>query len=140
MNIIRSKSFTGDRAWAALEGVEWLGQVDDVREVWARAHIAVLASRGGEGIPMSLMEAAACGRPMVATDVPGCREIVRNGETGLLVPPHDDVALADAIELLVHDANLRRRLGAAAREHVAAGLDARSVGRETIAVYRELLT
>ena len=127
------------RAWAAQSGVEWVGQVEDVRKVWARSHVAALASQGGEGIPMSLMEAAACGRPLVATDVPGCREIVRDRETGLLVPPGSAAALADAIDRLVRDGDLRRRMGAAARARVTAGLDAGTVGRETVAVYNALL-
>lgn len=127
------------RAWAAEPGIEWLGQIPDVRAIWARAHIAVLASLGGEGIPMSLMEAAACGRPLVATDVPGCREIVRSEETGLLTPPGNPGALAQALGRLAEDHQLRRRLGAAARIRVASGLDSVSVGRETVALYRELL-
>jgi glycosyltransferase involved in cell wall biosynthesis len=127
------------RAWAAEPGVEWVGHVTDVRQVWARAHVAVLASRGGEGIPMTLMEAGACGRPLIATDVPGCREIVVPGETGLLAPPGDIPALANMLRRMVEDAELRRRCGAAARERVANGLDAGTVGRETVAVYRSLL-
>lgn len=127
------------RAWAAEPDIEWLGHVADIRQVWARAHIAVLASRGGEGIPMSLMEAAACGRPMVATDVPGCREIVRDGETGLLAAPGDIAGLADALDRLVRDPALRQRCGMAARVRVAAGLDAATVGRETVGIYRALL-
>ncbi len=127
------------RGWGAEPGITWLGHVADIREIWAQAHIAVLASRGGEGIPMSLMEAAACGRPMVATDVPGCREIVRPGETGCLVPPGDIDALAGALAHLVHEPGLRRRYGHAARERVAEGLDARTVGRATVEIYRTLL-
>ena len=127
------------RAWASEPGVEWLGHVPDVRQVWARAHIAVLASRGGEGIPMTLMEAAACARPLVATDVPGCREIVVPEKTGLMAPPNNPVALADALRLMAESGELRRRCGAAARERVASGLDAVTVGRETVAVYCSLL-
>jgi glycosyltransferase involved in cell wall biosynthesis len=127
------------RVWAAEPGVEWLGHVTDVRHVWARAHIAVLASRGGEGIPMTLMEAAACARPLVGTDVPGCREIVVQEETGLLAPPNDPEALAGVLSRLVDDADLRRRCAAGARERVVGGLDAGTVGRETVAVYRSLL-
>ena len=127
------------KRWATEPGIEWLGHVEDIRQVWARAHIAVLASQGGEGIPMTLMEAAACGRPMVATDVPGCREIVRSEETGLLAPPGDIRALADAFLRMASDAELRRRCGAAARVRVEDGLDARSIGRETVAVYRDLI-
>ena len=127
------------RAWAAEPGIEWVGHIADVRQVWARAHIAVLASRGGEGIPMTLMEAGACARPLIATDVPGCREIVAPEETGLLAPPGDIAALADAMGRMVEDAGLRSRCGAAARQRVANGLDAGTVGRETVAVYRSLL-
>ena len=127
------------RAWAAEPGIEWLGHIADIRHVWARAHIAVLASLGGEGIPMSLMEAAACGRPMVATNVSGCREIVRPGETGLLTPPGDPAALADALQRMVDEPALRRRCGEAARARVENGLDAKTVGRKTVAVYREIL-
>jgi len=76
-------------------GIELLGQVADIREVWKAAHIAVLPSRR-EGLPKSLLEAAACGRPIVATDVPGCREIARQDINALLVPPDDAGALADA--------------------------------------------
>ena len=86
--------------------------------VWGRAHIAVLASLGGEGIPMTLMEAAACGRALIATDVPGCREIVVQDETGLLAPPSDPEKLADALQRMVDDAEFRRRCGQAARERV----------------------
>jgi len=127
------------REWTTEPGIEWLGHVADIRLVWARADVAVLASRGGEGIPMSLMEAAACARPMVSTDVPGCREIVRSEETGLLVPPGDIPALADALERMVLDGDFRRRCGAGARQRIESGLDAATVGRETVKVYRELL-
>ncbi len=126
-------------AWATEPGVTWLGHVDDVRAVWAKAHIGVLASRGGEGIPMTLMEAAACGRPLIATDVPGCREVVTSGRTGILVPLGDIPALADAFARMVEDAAFRHDCGAAARQRVADGLDSRTVGQETIAVYLELL-
>ena len=89
---------------------------------------------------MTLMEAGACGRPLVATDVPGCREIVVPEETGLLAPPHNPSALAALLRRMVEDAELRRRCGDAARARVAHGLDAGTVGRETVAVYRSLLS
>src|SRR6266849_3131743 len=101
-------------AWGREPGITWLGHVDDISSVWARAHIAVLPSRR-EGLPKSLLEAAACGRPMVATDVPGCREIAIAGETGLLVPPDQAQALAAAIETLAAAPELRARFGRAAR-------------------------
>ena len=75
-------------SWSAEPGITWLGQVTDISDVWRRAHVAVLPSRR-EGLPLSLLEAAACGRAMIATDVPGCRDIVIADETGLLVPIDD---------------------------------------------------
>ena len=85
--------------WRNHEGLELLGHVSDIAGFWARAHIAVLPSRR-EGLPKSLLEAAACGRPIVATDVPGCREVARPDLNALLVPVDDDAALADAIAVL----------------------------------------
>lgn len=104
------------RRWQADGLVEWWGQRTDMPEVWRQAAIAVLPTTYREGLPTVLLEAAATGRPLVATDMPGCREVVRPGETGLLVPPGDAVALADALERLATDAALRARLGAAARQ------------------------
>ena len=126
------------RGWLALPGVRWLGHVSDVREVWRDAHIAVLPSLH-EGLPKSLLEAAACARPIVATDVPGCREIARPDQNALLVPVEDPAALADALQRLVEDAALRRQLGAASRRLVDPALSDATIGAETVALYRRLL-
>jgi glycosyltransferase involved in cell wall biosynthesis len=126
-------------ALAAEPGVTWLGPVADVREVWRRAAIAVLPSSYGEGLPKALLEAAACARPIVATDIPGCREIVRTGETGILVPPGDPVALEGAILALARDGELRRRLGWAGRALAEREFAEEIVARETLGVYRALL-
>src|SRR5207245_10998774 len=90
-----ANSLTAERlgSLTAEPGIAWLGPVADVRAVWRRAAIALLPSTYGEGVPKALLEAAACGRPLIAADVPGCREAVRPGETGLLVAPHDVEAL-----------------------------------------------
>ena len=96
-------------------GVAWLGPVADVRTVWRRAAIAVLPSTYGEGVPKALLEAAACARPIVASDVPGCREVVRAGETGLLVPPRDVDGLAAASPPLTGDPARRKAMGCAER-------------------------
>jgi glycosyltransferase involved in cell wall biosynthesis len=125
-------------AWQALPGVTWLGEVDDIRTLWSKAHIAVLASRR-EGLPKSLLEAAAMGRPLVATNVPGCREIARDGENALLVPPDDAAALAAALERLAGDAALRRRFATASRALVEGELAADAVGAATLACYLSLL-
>jgi glycosyltransferase involved in cell wall biosynthesis len=116
-------------------GIEWLGRVADVRAVWRRAAIAVLPSTYGEGVPKALLEAAACARPIIASDVPGCREIVRPGETGLLVPPRDIQALAEAIAALAGDPMRRKAMGRAARELVECEFGEDIVASETLAVY-----
>ncbi len=125
-------------SWKRKPNVELLGHVNDVRAVWARAHIAVLPSRR-EGLPKSLLEAAACGRPMIASDVPGCREIARNGVNGLLVPADDAPALAAAVEQLARDPALRRRYGEAGRRLAETEFSSDRIGRKTVALYDGLL-
>src|SRR5680860_574227 len=126
------------REFASLYGIVWLGHVSDVREVWQQAHFAVQPSRGGEGLPKSLLEAAACGRAMVATDVPGCREIAIPDETGFLVPVDDADALAEAMLRLAEDERIRERFGAAARRLTETKFSSRAIGRETVALYDRL--
>lgn len=126
--------------WGSEPGITWLGDVDDIGAVWRRAHIAVLPSRGGEGVPKSLLEAAAFGRPLIATDVPGCREIVVHEKTGLLVPVDDPQALAAAILRLVRSSQQRVRFGVAARRLVDERFAADLVGRAAVALYRRLLS
>jgi glycosyltransferase involved in cell wall biosynthesis len=116
-------------------GIEWLGPVADVRAVWRRAAIAALPSTYGEGVPKALLEAAACARPVIASDVPGCREIVRSGETGLLVAPRDIGALAGAIAALAGDPVRRQAMGRAARALVERDFAEEIVARETLALY-----
>jgi glycosyltransferase involved in cell wall biosynthesis len=123
--------------WGREPGVTWLGQVADIAMVWRRAHIAVLPSRR-EGLPKSLLEAAACGRPLIATDVPGCREIVIHDKTGLLVPVDDPQALAAAILRLVRSSQQRVRFGVAARRLVDDRFSADIIGKATVALYQRL--
>jgi glycosyltransferase involved in cell wall biosynthesis len=125
-------------AWSRRPNVRCLGFVEDIAALWASAHIAVLPSYR-EGMPLSLLEAAACGRPLVATDVPGCREIARAGINALLVPVENADALADAVDRLADDAELRRKFGAAGRELVATEFSSARVGRDLIALYRRML-
>ena len=133
-----SVSLQEAEAWNQEPGISWLGHVTDIAGLWARASIAVLPSRR-EGLPMSLLEAAACGRPMVATDVPGCREVALPGQTGLLVPADDAPALADAIETMANSAELRACYGAAARQLVEERFAAVAIGRQTVELYRSLV-
>ena len=127
------------RSLTAEPGIEWLGPVADVRTVWRRAAIAVLPSTYGEGVPKTLLEAAACGRPLVAADVPGCREVVRPHETGILVPPHDVDRLAEAIAALAGDPARRAALGRAGRKLIERRFTDAIVARETLALYRTAL-
>ena len=120
-------------------GVAWLGPVADVRTVWRRAAIAVLPSTYGEGVPKALLEAAACARPIVASDVPGCREVVLAGETGLLVPPRDVGGLAAAIAALTGDPARRKAMGCAGRALVEREFAEDIIARETLAVYNAAL-
>ena len=126
-------------AWHAEGAVEWLGRRDDVPALLAASHIACLPSYYGEGVPKSLIEAAAAGRPAVTTATPGCADIVRDGENGLTVSPRDVEALAEALRRLIEDGALRRRLGARGREIAIAEFGLEQVIAETLALYRELV-
>lgn len=126
------------RAWAEDGSVECWGWLEDMPAVYARSHIVCLPSYR-EGLGKVLVEGAACGRPLVATDVPGCRAVVRHGENGLLVPPRDPEALAEAIAILLKDPALRARMGARGREIAVHEFCKERVVRETLAVYRDLL-
>ena len=126
------------KSWNEQPGVAWLGHVDDIACLWAQAHVAILPSRR-EGLPLSLMEAAACGRAMIASDVPGCREIVIHEETGLLFPVDDAPALAEAMARLAADPQLRARCATAARRLVCEKFAAGIIGHQIVTLYRQLL-
>jgi glycosyltransferase involved in cell wall biosynthesis len=124
--------------WVAEGLIEWLGHVNDMPQLLAQTDVMVLPSYR-EGLPKSLIEAAACALPLITTDVPGCREVVsRNGEDGLLVPVRNSVLLAAAIRLLDDDRALGRTLGLAAREKALREFDENIVIDKTLAVYLEL--
>jgi glycosyltransferase involved in cell wall biosynthesis len=125
--------------WVRQDGIEWLGPISDVRELWRRCHVAALASLGGEGVPLSLVEAAACGRPLVATDVPGSRDIAQANVNALLVPPGTPERLADALARLIADANLRERYGAESRRIAEARFALDHVLAATLALYDRVL-
>ena len=105
--------------------------------LYSAAHVAVLPSYR-EGLPKSLIEAAACGRAVVTTDVPGCRDAIEPGVTGLLVPVRDAQALADAIARLAGDAALRQAMGAAGRALAEREFDVEQVARTHVALYDAL--
>jgi glycosyltransferase involved in cell wall biosynthesis len=127
-----------DRARAVDAGVRFLGGRSDVVRLYAGMDVHVLASHR-EGFPRSPMEAAAMGKPVVATNIRGCRQAVDHGVTGLLVPVRDPGALAGAIETLARDAEHRRRFGAAAREKAQRDFDDRRCVQITLDTYERLL-
>jgi glycosyltransferase involved in cell wall biosynthesis len=124
--------------WQTEGLIDCVGQRSDIDSILAQAHIAVLPSYR-EGLPKTLLEAAACGRPLVATDVTGCREVAINGRTGITVPARDAVSLADALACLAVDPDLRQRYGAAARALVEAEFSESRVVADTLALYERLL-
>ena len=127
------------RDWSH-DGVAWHGPSADVAAIWAGHHAACLPSRGGEGLPRTLLEAGACGRALVTTDVPGCRSLVRDGIEGLLVPPGDAPSLADALVRLSGDPALVASLGAAARTRIeTGGYTEAAVTDRVSALWRDLL-
>jgi glycosyltransferase involved in cell wall biosynthesis len=125
--------------WRKLGAVKLLGHVDDMPSLLSQVHIMVLPTSYGEGVPRSLVEAAACGLPIIASDSAGCREVVAHGENGLMVPPRDAQALASAIENLIDHPEERRRMGIRGRERVLNEFEESIVLEKTLAVYDELL-
>ncbi|HMS83240.1 MAG TPA: glycosyltransferase family 4 protein [Nitrospira sp.] len=124
--------------WMAEGAVEWWGHRDDMSAVYAEAALVVLPSYR-EGLPKVLLEAAACGKAIVATDVPGCRDVVRHGVNGMLVPPKDASAIADSITTLLKNEGLREELGRSGRNIAVKEFSAAVVNEQTLALYRELL-
>lgn len=125
------------REWVSEGAVEWLGHVDDMRTLLASVDIVALPSYR-EGLPKGLIEAAACGLPIVTTDVPGCREVVTDGVDGLLVPAGDADALASAIARLAENPRLAASMGKAARQKAMAEFAEEKVVGATMDVYREI--
>ena len=124
--------------WNALDTVEWWGEKNDMHKVLTQAHIVCLPSYR-EGLPKVLLEAASCGRPIIATDVPGCREIVHNSENGILVPLRNANSLAGAIKELINNPKKRKIMGINGRRLVENEFSEEIVVNQTMKVYQELL-
>jgi glycosyltransferase involved in cell wall biosynthesis len=127
------------RGWEEEGLVTWLGPRRDIADLLRGAHIACQPSTFREGLPKSALEAMASGKPLVATDIPGCRETVVQDETGFLVPPRDPAALAAALERLIGDAALRARFGAAARRRAEQSFSDTVICAQTLSVYDALV-
>lgn len=128
------------RAWHASGIVQWLGHVEDMPSLLQSIHVFCLPTYYGEGVPKVLIEAAAAGRPIVATDVAGCREIVVHDRNGLLVPPRDSISLGMALERLVKDRGLCERFGQVGASLVDTQFRTDQIVRETFEVYENLLS
>jgi len=127
------------KEWVKAGVVEWWGHREDMPAVYAAAMLVVLPSYR-EGLPKVLLEAAACGKAIVATDVPGCREIVRDRFNGLLVAPRDSTALAAAIEELLSDQALREVMGQRSRTRVLAEWSSPRITEQVLGLYRDMVT
>ena len=124
--------------WVASGVVEYWGWRDDIPAVLAEASVVCLPSYR-EGLPKALLEAAACARPIVTCDVPGCREVVHDGDNGLLVPARDSAALATALIRLIEDPGLRQRMGTRGRVRAEGEFSIARVVADTLELYRSLL-
>jgi glycosyltransferase involved in cell wall biosynthesis len=122
------------RRWTEKGSVEWLGHVSDVAALFRSCHIVCLPSYR-EGFSKALLEASSSARPVVTTDVPGCRDVVAQGQNGILVPPRDGMALAAALDRLLASKELRDRMGAAGRQRVLAQFSERQIVGEVFALY-----
>jgi glycosyltransferase involved in cell wall biosynthesis len=126
------------KEWMQEGVVEWWGHREDMPAVYAAAMLVVLPSYR-EGLPKVLLEAAACGRAMVATDVPGCREIVRDRFNGLLVSPKDSVSLAAAIDELLSDHQMREVMGQRSRTRVMAEWSGHRIAEQVLGLYQDMV-
>ncbi|MBT3389361.1 MAG: glycosyltransferase family 4 protein [Chloroflexi bacterium] len=127
------------RAWHREGIIEWWGWQHDMERIYAQAHLIALPTMYGEGVPTALIEAAACGRPIIASDIPGCRSVLQHEHNGLLVPPNDPYTLAWAIEELVLDPARRMKMGAAGRQVVLERFTHEKINCATLQVYQHVL-
>jgi glycosyltransferase involved in cell wall biosynthesis len=126
-------------AWDRQGDITWLGRQNDIAHILHKTHIAVLPSYYREGLPKALLEAASCGKPIVTTDAPGCREIVQDGVNGILVPVRDSEKLAQAIVTLIQDPAKRKTMGQKGRELVEKYFAQEIICKQTLDVYHNLL-
>jgi glycosyltransferase involved in cell wall biosynthesis len=124
--------------WAKEGLAEWWGWQDNMAEVYQKCHLVVLPSYR-EGIPTTLIEAIAAERPVIATDVPGCREVISPGVNGLLVPPRDSKALRDALAVLINDRNLRISMGKEGRRIAITKFSKEVIDQKTLMLYQSVL-
>ena len=127
------------QGWQEEGIVEWWGWQSDMPGTYSKCHIVAFPTMYGEGVPTVLLEALACGRAVVTTDVPGCRDVVTHGVNGLLVPVKNAKALAEALKTLLLDGELRRNMGATGRKIALEQFGNLKVNLETLSVYKQLV-
>ncbi|MDD5467925.1 MAG: glycosyltransferase family 4 protein [Anaerolineales bacterium] len=127
------------QAWVKEGIVEWWGWRPDMSTVYPQCHIVAAPTMYGEGVPTVVLEASACGRPVVTTDMPGCRDVVIHQASGLIVPPEDAEALAEALDRLIRDKELRLKMGAEGRRLVLDRFTTRHINAATLEVYHQVL-
>ena len=121
--------------WESLNYIKYLGQVEDMAELYKKIHVGILPSYR-EGLPKGLLEAASCGKPIITTDVPGCREIVKNEINGLLVPPKDSHELMKAMKKLILNKSLRISMGKKGRETIKKKFSNLKASKDLIDLYK----
>ena len=126
-------------SWESLPNVKYLGRRSDIADILKGSHIVCLPSYR-EGLPKSLLEALSSGRPIITTDVPGCREVCEDGVNGLLIPARDSIALSDAIEKLAINPELRQAMGRAGRMRAESEFSSELVCTQTLDLYRRLMS
>ena len=126
--------------WQESGAVEWWGHQHDMLQTFEQANVVCLPSHGGEGVPQVLLEAAACGRAIVTTDVPGCRDVVRHGYNGMVIQPRNSVALALAIEELLSDPAIRKQMGIHSRNIADSQFSQTAVLDQIMTLYAELFS
>ncbi len=126
-------------SWKKRGNVDFLGFRSDINTLYSNCNIVCLPSYYGEGLPKSLVEAAACGRAVVTTDMPGCRDAITPDETGILIQPKNAVELADAIQYLIENPTVRMTMGASGRKLAEDAFTIESVVEEHMNIYQELL-
>lgn len=125
--------------WGALPNVTWHGVTNDIESVWRQSDICVVSTRTREGMPRAMLEAAAYARPLVVTDVPGCRHFVRDGVEGFVAEPENAAALAKAMKKLAQSPDLQQKMGKAARARVLDGYTRENICTKVINIYCDLL-
>lgn len=125
--------------WQQEQVVEWWGFKDDMSSIYTIGTIFSFPTMYGEGIPTVLLEASACSLPLVATNIPGCRDVIKHGVNGFLIPPQDPQALAEAIEKLLADPGLRENMGKAGRKIILEKFSLEKIIEQTLHVYQRAL-